>query len=929
MAEKKKIAPLIDLKQISFQDTSFNLLMQRRIYRVLLICSNYDSFMLEEDGRIDEQIFDEYVSLNLSHPPVFIRANSAREALTKLEEENIDLIITMLSISDFDVFKLSRRLKEKYPKIPIVILTPFSREISLRIEREDISAIDYIFCWLGNADILLAIIKLIEDKMNTPHDIGVMGVQAVILVEDSIRYYSSYLPELYRIFFQQSKRSTSEGVNDHDRMLRMRGRPKILLATNYEQAIGLYNKYRDNIMGIISDISYNRNGVPDKFAGIELCKKILADDQHMPFLLQSSDKDSEQLAKDLNVGFLNKYSKDLSIQVRNYVIIHLAFGDFIFRKPGTLTEINRATDLKSMQEKILKIPEETLEYHVKRNDFSKWMNARALFQIAQLFKYLTIDYFHDMGEVRNFIFDVIANYRRNKGRGIIAKFDRASFDEYLIFSRIGEGSIGGKARGLAFIDSLLKNFNVRNKFNGVVITIPRTVVLSTDVFDEFMETNQLYKIGLSGMSDEEILESFVSTRLPNRVHQDLYTFISITENPIAIRSSSKLEDSHYQPFAGIYSTYMIPNIKSDKQLMVKLLTDAIKAVYASVFFKSSKSYMAATANVIDEEKMGVILQEVCGSRVGGYFYPTISGVARSMNFYPIGPEKPGDGIVSVAYGLGKYIVDGGLALRFCPKHPGRVLQLISPEMAMRDTQKYFYGIDIRSENYKISSDDNFNLKHLKIADAEDDHAFKYIASTFDMQNNVLRDGTGYEGRKLITFSNILNHNVFPLAEITDYLLETGQREMNNPIEIEFAVNLNVPKGKPYLFNYLQIRPVVDNDQNINTDIEEIDISETIIYSKGALGNGVIRDIHDLVYVKPDSFDASRSLKIASCMDEINSKFIDKGKNYILIGPGRWGSSDPWLGIPVKWPQISAARVIIESGLKNYQIDPSQGTHFFQ
>lgn len=920
---------LIDLKNYNFQDTSFNLLMQKRIYRVLLICSNYDSFMLEEDGRIDEQIFSEYVSLNLRYPPVFIRANGASEALKRLEEQNIDLIISMLNIEEAGVFEFSNLIKKQYPKLPIVVLTPFSREVSIKIDKEDLSSIDYVFCWLGNSDILLAIIKLIEDKMNTPVDVEQLGVQAVILVEDSIRYYSSYLPNIYKIFFQQSKRSMSEGVNEHQQNLRMRGRPKILLATNYEQAVFLYEKYKRNILGVISDIGYNRNGRHDKQAGIHLCRKIISENEHMPFLLQSSDIEYEKTARELNVGFINKYSKTLSIELRNYIIKNLAFGDFIFRMPGTLKEVNRATDLKSLQEKILKIPDESLEYHIQRNDFSKWMNARALFEIAQLFKYITADYFKNIQEIRNFIFDVIANYRRNKGRGVIAKFEQGSFDEYLVFSRVGDGSIGGKARGLAFIDSIIKKYDIRNQYEDVVISIPRTMVISTEIFDEFMEFNNLYKTALSNLPDEEILSTFVAARLPSRVHQALYTLLSISKNPIAVRSSSKLEDSHYQPFAGIYSTYMVPNYPSDTQKTVKLLTEAIKSVYASVFFKSSKSYMAATSNVIDEEKMGIIIQEVCGKQYGERFYPTLSGVARSINFYPVEPEKSFDGIVNIAFGLGKYIVDGGVALRFSPKYPQKVLQLSTPENALRETQKYFYAVNLSEDSFVPDVDDGKNLLKLNISDAADDHSLRMAASTFDMNNNLIRDGVNYEGKKIITFAPVLKFNKFPIAQIIDDLLNICEKEMNNPIEIEFAVDLNPDNRGQIVFNFLQIRPIVDNDQSINIDVRSVITQNTIIYSNSALGNGIFRDICDFIYIRPEVFDASKSIEIAKDIEKLNDYFIKENINYILVGPGRWGSSDPWLGIPVKWAQISMAKVIVESGLENYRIDPSQGTHFFQ
>lgn len=927
MDNKKSVS--IDAKKFYFSDTSFNILMKKRIYHVLLISSAYDAFMLEDDGRIDEQIFNEYVSLNLRYPPQFLLAHSEEEAFQVLEEENIDLVITMLSAEEKDTFDLSRLVKENYPEIPIVVLTPFSREVSVKVNLEDLSYVDYIFSWLGNADILLAIIKLIEDHMNVEHDVQEVGVQVIVLVEDSIRFYSSYLPNMYKIMFKQSKTFMTEGLNEHQKMLRMRGRPKILLATNYMEALEFYEKYKSNLLGVISDLSYKRNNITDKLAGYKLAKRIKSDDRFMPVLLQSSDGKNHKLAKELGVGFINKNSKTLSIELRKFIREYFAFGDFVFQDPKTGKEIDRAADLKALQEKIFRVPDDSLQYHIQRNHFSKWLRARALFPLAEMFKDFKEDDFSDIDEIKRFLFDAIASYRLNKARGVIAEFYRDRFDEYFTFSRIGEGSIGGKARGLAFLDSLIKRNRLFDKYDGVVVTIPRTVVLGTDIFDEFMEDNNLYKSALSEMKDHEILEEFTRARLPFRIHEDLYTFISVVKNPIAIRSSSLLEDSHYQPFAGIYSTYMIPNVSDDERLMIENLSNAIKSVYASAFFRESKAYMAATANVIDEEKMAIVLQEVCGKSYGKHFYPVMSGVARSINFYPIEPEQSEDGIANIALGLGKYIVDGGLTLRFSPKYPKKVLQTSAPEMALKETQKNFYALDLDAENFKPCIDDSLNLLKLRVAEAEKDGSLKYVASTFDYQSEQLRDGVNYEGKKLITFSHILKHNAFPIAEILQDVLEIGQREMAKPVEIEFAVELGKTKQDQSVFNLLQIRPIVANNQTIDKNLEIVPENKTIIWSNAALGNGIIRDIRDFVYIKPDAFDPSKNPDVANRIGKLNEKFIDEMRNYVLVGPGRWGSADPWLGIPVRWPQISMARVIVESGLENYRIDPSQGTHFFQ
>ncbi|HEY5471439.1 MAG TPA: PEP/pyruvate-binding domain-containing protein [Bacteroidales bacterium] len=923
------IEGIIDLQKYDFTDTSFDLLMQKRIHRVLVICSNYDNYMLEEDGRIDEQIFNEYASLNLRYPPTFVQTDNAEDAFKILQDGNIDLVISMLSLKGTDVFALAKRIKSKYENIPIVVLTYFSREVSLRLEGEDLSAIDYVFCWLGDASLILAIIKLIEDNMNADYDIENIGVQAIILVENSIRYISSYLPNIYRIILLQSLDFQREALNEHQRMLKMRGRPKILLANNFNDAAELYKKYKYNVLGVISDISYKRDGVNDENAGIELCKVVMADDDKVPFLIQSSSTIHKKVAEDLGAGFINKYSKSLSLELRNFIIQNLAFGPFVFRNPDTMEPIAIATDLQSLQQKLLTIPDSSLEYHASRNHFSKWLNARALFPVAQMFKYINREDFESMDEMRRFLYVAISSFRLGKGRGVIAKFDKTSFDEYQIFSRIGEGSIGGKARGLAFINRIIKNNKLFNKYPDVLITIPRTVVLSTDIFDEFMDQNNLYSIALSDLSDDEILNRFVNAELPGHVYQDFYAFLAVSRNyPIAVRSSSKLEDSHYQPFAGIYSTYMIPRLEDNKQ-MVKMLSDAIKEVYASVYYKASKAYMTATANVIDEEKMGIILQEVCGNSHEGIYYPTISGVARSINYYPIGSEKAEDGIVNIAFGLGKMIVEGGISLRFSPKHPRKILQLSSPEAALRDTQKEFYALDLNINSFIPSTDDGVNILKINIKDMNNEAALKFVASTYDRNNNVLRDGIIQSGKRVITFTNILQHKIFPLAEILSTLLELGQKEMNNPIEIEFAVNLETPAGSPKIFNFLQIRPIVHTEETHTINIDHIEKEQTIIYSESALGNGVFKGIYDIVYIKPESFSAANNKRVSLEIEKINATFVKESKGYVLIGPGRWGSADPWLGIPVKWAQISAARIIIESGLKNYRIDPSQGTHFFQ
>lgn len=913
-----------------FSDTSFNLLMQNRIRKVLVICSSYDFYMLEEDGRIDEQIFNEYVSLSLRYPPVFVHADSAKKAMQVLENDRIDLIIEMLSIGDVDTFELARLLKEKHPRIPIVVLTHFSREVSLKLENEDLSAIDYVFCWLGNSDLLLAIIKLIEDRMNAEFDIREVGVQTILLIEDSVRYISSFLPVLYKVILEQSMEFMKEALNEHQKMLRRRGRPKILLAQNYTDALAIYRTYKDNIMGIISDVSFkltsNRKD-PKIRAGIDLCRLVKAEDENIPFLLQSSDLTNEKYARELGAGFLHKYSKSLSIDLKEYIVRNFGFGEFVFRDPETQQEYCVAANLRDLQQLIMTVPDHILVYHTQRDDISKWLNARALFPIAQIFKPAKLEDFKGLDDVRKYIYRAISSFRTSKAKGVIAEFDRHLYDEYVGFSRMGEGSIGGKARGLAFFDSFLKKEMFFSKYRKVTISIPHTVVLSTEVFEEFMAENDLYPLAISGRSDEEILKSFVAARLPEHIYQDLGTIILQARHPLAVRSSSKLEDSYYQPFAGIYNTYMIP-IVPVKSLAIRMLETAIKCVYASVFFRASKAYASATSNLIDEEKMGIIIQEVCGTQHNDRFYPTLSGVARSINFYPISPEKPHDGIATVAFGLGKLIAEGGTGLRFSPKYPQKIIQLSTPELTLRSTQKYFYALDMNPDRFVPSPDDKINLLRLSMAEAADDPALRLVSSVYDHENQMIRDDPDHPGKRVITLSPILNHKIFPLAEILDDLLQLGQKAMNNPVEIEFAVDLDVPEGHPASFNLLQIRPIVINEQSISFRIDQVQPEKMIIFSEKALGNGVYNQIADLVYVKPDAFKPADSLKIAAELEKLNDQFISDRRSYVLVGPGRWGSCDPWLGIPIKWAQISSARIIVESGLEHFRVDPSQGTHFF-
>lgn len=917
----------LKLNQLYFKDTQFVSLMTKRIFNVLLVANPYDAFMLEDDGRIDEKIFIEYMNLSLRYPPRFTQVSTEGDAWKQLGNTMFDLVICMPGSDNSDTFDIARQIKEKYPHIPLVVLTPFSHGIKERMEHEDLSIFEYVFCWLGNTDLLVSIIKLIEDKMNLEHDIKEVGVQMILLVEDSIRFYSSVLPNLYKFVLRQSQEFATEALNEHQRTLRMRGRPKIVLARSYEEAMDLYNKYQNNTLGIISDARYPREGKIDPHAGIRFLTEVRSRDPFIPLILQSAEVSNKEFALSCGAQFIDKNSKKMNIDLREAVSENFGFGDFIFRNPNTMEEVVRVHNLKELQNAIFSIPAESFLYHISRNHISRWLYSRAIFPVAEFLKQITWESLQDIDAHRQIIFEAIVKYRKMKNQGVVAVFQRDRFDRYSNFARIGDGSLGGKGRGLAFIDNMVKRHAEFEEFENASVVIPKTVVLCTDIFDEFMDMNQLYQVALSDADDETILRAFLRAKLPDRLVEDFFAFFDVVKSPIAIRSSSLLEDSHYQPFAGIYSTYMIPYL-TDKYEMLRMLSDAIKGVYASVYYKDSKAYMQATSNVIDQEKMAVILQEVVGTQYGDRFYPSISGVARSINYYPINDELAEEGTVSLALGLGKYIVDGGLTLRVCPYHPDKVLQTSEMEMALRETQTRFYALDLKNMGQNFSLDDGFNLLKLPVKEAENDGSLNYIASTYDPYDMVIRDGIYPGGRKVITFANILQHDVFPLARILQLVQKYGQGEMRRPVEIEFAVNLNAAEKKG-VFYLLQIRPMVDMKADLNEDLDAIPEDQLLLKSVNSLGQGIMDDIQDVIYVKTEGYSASNNQLIAYDIEKLNKRFLDEGKHYILIGPGRWGSSDTWLGIPVKWPNISAARVIVEAGLTNYRVDPSQGTHFFQ
>ena len=915
------------LNQLYLKDTSFVNLMTRRIFNVLLIANPYDAFMLEDDGRIDEKLFNEYAALSLRYPPRFTQVSTETEAWGELHRNSFDLIIVMPGTDNSDTFDIARGIKHRFQHIPLVVLTPFSHGITARIEHEDLSDFEYVFCWLGNTDLLLSIIKLIEDKMNLDHDIEEGGVQQIILVEDNIRFYSSVLPELYKFVLQQSMEFATEALNEHQRTLRMRGRPKIVLARTYEEATTLYDRHPNNVLGVITDARYPRGGVVDPQAGVQLLAELRKRDPFLPLILESAESENALQAKAYNADFIDKNSKKMAVDLREVVKQRFGFGDFIFRDPQTHQEVMRAHNLKEMQSAILSVPAESLLYHITRNHVSRWLRSRAMFPAAEFVKQLSWQELQDIDAHRRAIFEAIVDYRRMKNQGVVAVFRRDRFDRYSNFARIGEGSLGGKGRGLAFIDNIVKHHPELNQFDNATVMIPKTVVLCTDLFEEFMDHNNLYQLALSDADDAVILDAFRRATLPASLEGDILTFIEATSSPIAVRSSSLLEDSHYQPFAGIYNTYMVPLLEN-RHRMLSMLCDAIKGVYASVFFKDSKAYMQATRNVIDQEKMAVILQEVVGRQYGDRYYPSMSGVGRSLNYYPIGDERAEEGIVNLALGLGKYIVDGGQTLRICPHHPGKVLQMSDTEMALRETQMRFYALDLKNMGENFSVDDAFNLLKLSVREADKDGALQYLASTYNPTDQVIYPGVYPEGRKIISFVGVLEHDVVPLPHLLREVLRLGQEAMRRPVEIEFAVEIDATT-RSCVFYLLQIRPMVDVKSDVHINLSEIRPETILLQSNNALGHGQMDDITDVVYVKTDGYNAGNNPLIAEEISRINAKFLDRGEHYVLVGPGRWGSSDSWLGIPVKWPNISAARIIVEAGLTNYRVDPSQGTHFFQ
>ena len=928
------VEPIL-LKEL--KETDYKSLIKFRIRKILMICSHYDAFILEEDGQIETQIYREYVDLDLTKPPKFVWVTTSAQAREVIaNDDDIDMVICMYNVGDRDVFSFASELKTQERNIPFVLLTHFSKEIYRRIGMQDTSGVDYMFCWHGNADLIVAIIKLFEDQKNADNDILNVGAQAILLVEDSVRFYSTYLPELYKLILKQSGEFLKETLNEHQRKFRKRSRPKILLATNLDDAIDKYTRYKDNLLGVISDVGFNvhKDEGPEMEkldAGIDLVKHIKADNPKMPILLQSSQDSISLVAEQLGVGFLRKYSKTLMLQLADYISEEFGFGDFVFRDANHV-EYGRAANLKELEAILKEVPDEVILYNASKNMLSKWFLARGLFTLGERFKNVEETNFGDISEVRAYISQQIHDFHTLTSRGVIAHFDPMSYERHIWFARIGEGSLGGKARGLAFLNNLVYKYQLSERYPEIKVSIPRTVVVATDYFDQFILENDLQYVIDSDISDEEILSEFVSSRLPEDLVDQLRVFVETARSPLAVRSSSKLEDSSYQPFAGVYSTYMIPLVENKDQ-MLRMLGKAIKSVYASVFYSSSRTYIHTTANLLSEEKMAVVVQSICGSQHEGFYYPMMSGVARSVNYYPIGSEKPEDGIVNLAFGLGKTVVDGGNTLRLVPKFPKKILQLSDPKLALRDTQKMMYALDLRPGAFKISRNEGINLAHAQVTNMLADFPYpELVASTFCSENNRMVPGVSVQGPRVVSFDAILRYGRFPIAQCIKEIVQICREELLCDVEMEFAADV-IPSsnGQGIVLKLLQVRPISEYSDECGASIENIQesLTKTLVKSTKALGSGQFKDMKYIVMVPSATFDSARTREMAEEIAKLNDRMKAEGASYLLVGPGRWGSSDPWLGIPVLWSDISEAKMIVETAIPGFRIEPSQGTHFFQ
>jgi len=907
----------------------FESLMPRRVRNILLVSSLYDSFTFEEDGRLTELLISDFLELNLRYAPRIEQVATAREALAKLRSDSFDLVISMLRIGEMDVQDFGRAVHELDPDLPVVLLAFNTRELDLFEAQRDLSEIDRVFVWLGDVRIFLAIIKYIEDRLNAWHDARTAGIRVIILIEDSVRFYSSYLPMLYTEVVEQTQNLMSDGVNRMQKLVRMRARPKILLANSFEEGLSLFHRYREYLLGVITDLRFPRAGKLDPEAGYDFAKMIRSTTAGIPVLIQTSTGDEEQTAS-IGASFVNKNSPNLLHGVREFMRDHLGFGDFLFRTPDGKT-VARAGDLRALEECLETLPEESLMFHAGRNDFSTWLMARTEFDLAKALRRRKVEEFQGAEEIRRLLVSVL-KFRREQARaGVVAEFSKGSFEASSGFVRIGTGSLGGKGRGLAFINSVFNSYKLEGYFPGVRLFVPPTAVLATGVFDEFIENSGLDSFIAEEPDDEAVTRAFMARELPGHAVEDLRTFIDKVRYPLAVRSSSLLEDACYQPFAGIYRTYMIPNDNADPETRLEELCNAIKLVYASTYYEESRAYIESTPNRLEEEKMAVVIQQVVGRRYGRYLYPNFAGVARSVNFYPAEGMQPEDGIASVALGMGKMVVDGGRCLRFSPAHPTKPLQFTSPKDILQNAQVSFLALDMGLCGPKkdAAGEAEFNIPELGLDTAEEHGTLAPVGSVYSPANDMIYDGIGREGEQLVSMAGVLKGKVFPLAKVLSFLLQVGRAGFSCPVEMEFAVTLRPTREEAHEFGFLQIRPLVTGTDFQDFDLSDVDPADTICISHQVLGDGILDEVRDIVCVRRDTFDRSKTREIAQEIGEFNARLKKEDRPYILIGPGRWGSADHWLGIPVKWRQINGVSCIVETPMEDIQVDPSQGSHFFQ
>jgi hypothetical protein len=907
-------------------------LMPFKIREILLVSSLYDAFIIEEEGLISEMVVGEYQDLLLSSPPRVTRVASGKKALEKINSNKYDLVITMSKNIGMDPFLFGKKIKKTHPELPVILLATDSSDLYLCQDRIHEEGIDKAFFWNGDTRLFLAIVKYVEDKTNVYYDTVTGDVRVIIVLEDSIRYYSMFLPIIYTEIVKQIQRSISEDLNEMQRLLRRRARPKILLVDSYEAGLELYEKYKGNVLGILSDVTFYKSGKLNKKAGHDFIGYVKSDNKNLPTLLQSSDATNRKKAEKTNSYFIYKNSPSLLKDFDDFLINHLGFGDFIFLKPlknkKETIEIASASNMEEFEKSMQKIPVESIRYHADRNDFSNWLMARGEFKLASMLRPKKVNDFINLDENRKYLIEIFKETRRERQLRSMTDFSRQTFEFGNSFTKISGDSLGGKARGIAFIRSLISMYNLNEKYEELKINVPSTAVIGTEEFDEFLKQNKIWEKlqNLSKLSDAEISKIFLKAEISKELNKKLRKILTKFKKPLAVRSSSLLEDSQHHPFAGIYSTYLIPNNLKNLAERVDQLSRAIKLVYASVFFKKSEDYIKATDSKIEEEKMAIIIQEVIGKNHSGRYYPTFSGVAQSYNYYPTPPQKREEGIVNLAVGLGYSVVGGEKTFRFCPKRPD-ISEMSTPEMAFRNTQNTLYILDVtKDKKHKLCEEDTKNLSRIKISEILEDGELEYIASSYDMNDDKIIDDFSKKGPQLITFSNLIKYGDIPFAKLFEDILKIGKQGMGSHVEFEFAVDMQT---KPATFALLQIRPMIINKEHykVSWSKEEEKSEKVLILSKNAMGNGAIDSISDIVMVKNDKFSSIKTFEISKEIEKINKSFVKTDKKYVLIGPGRWGTQDHFLGIPIVWSQISNVKVLVEVALKDFNIKPTQGTHF--